>query len=375
MKILIVNKFCPLHPRAGGAEKNILEIFSRIGERHEVVLLSALFPGAPKEEIYKNIHIIRFGLPKSENVVSTLIFLPFILRKYLKRMKPDILFEDMSVVPFFTPLLYPKQKKVVMVHGLNGKHFFSSQRFPYSLFGYMGEKLLFIFYRKETIITVSKWVCERLLRYGFKNVHTVLNGVDEFFFQNKKNYTPRPTILFLGRIEGRKGVDLLLRTFPFVEEKVPSVRYIIAGRRFYFGEPKWLKKTLDYFQDHYSNGKIEFTGYVSEEKKQELMSTAWLFAVPSLTEGYGIVALEANATGTFVIANDVEGLQEVVKNNETGILTDCYNPHHFAKSIIEQLNVQKLIAHESACRAWAKTHSWEKSAVEIEQLLSKESRV
>ncbi len=369
MTILIINKFCPLHPRAGGAEKNILEIFSRIGKHHEVILLSALFPGAPREETYENIRIIRFGSPKSENVISTLLFLPFLLRKYLKKIKPDILFEDVSVVPFFTPLLYPKQKKVVMVHGLNGKHFFSSQRFPYSLFGYIGEKLLFLFYRKETIITISEWVREKLVKHGFKNVHTVLNGVDDFFFQNKKNFAPRPTVLFLGRIEGRKGVDLLLRTFPFVEAKIPSVRYIIAGRRFDFGEPQWLKKTLDYFKDHYSSDKIEFTGYVSEEKKQELMSAAWLFAVPSLTEGYGIVALEANATGTFVIANNVEGLQEAVNNNKTGILADCYDAQNFAEKIVEWLDIKKLTAQESMCRTWAKTHNWDKSSQSILSLL------
>ncbi len=111
MKILIINKFCPLHPKAGGAEKNLLEIFSRIGETHEVMLLSAMFPGAAQEETYRNIHICRIGSDRSENVIRIHIILFFLLGKYLKRLKPDILFEDVSVIPFFSPIFFRKQKK------------------------------------------------------------------------------------------------------------------------------------------------------------------------------------------------------------------------------------------------------------------------
>ncbi len=368
--ILVINKYCPLHPKAGGAEKNLVELFSRIAETHEVTLLAARFPGAPQEERYRNIRIIRIGSPRSENVIRIHLLLPIALGNYLRRIRPDTLFEDMSVLPFFSPILHPKQKKIVMAHGLNGRHIFSSQRFFYALAGYLAEKLFLLSYRRETVIVVSKWMRETLLARGFRNVKIVLNGVDEDFFKIKKNYAPRPTVLFLGRLEGRKGIDILLRTFPLVRKSIPSVRYAIAGRRFYFGEPRWLKKILDRFTEGYSKDEIEFLGFVSEARKRELLSEAWILAMPSRTEGYGITAIEANATGTFVIGNDTEGLREAIQHGETGMLVDCRITEKFSKKIIEWLNKKKLESRENACKAWARTHSWDKAAQEVTKLVT-----
>ncbi len=371
MKILIINKFCPLHPKAGGAEKNLLEIFSRIGETHEVMLLSAMFPGAAQEETYRNIHICRIGSDRSENVIRIHIILFFLLGKYLKRLKPDILFEDVSVIPFFSPIFFRKQKKIAMIHGWNGRYMFYSQRFLFSLIGYAAELCFLLLYKKETVIVVSEWMKEKLLRHGFRNIRKVLNGADESFFSITKSYSQNPSVLFLGRLEGRKGIDLFLKTFPFVKKEIPSVKYIIAGRRFLFGEPRWLKHTIESFEKIYPKNEVEFMGYVPEKQKRELLSASWLFTMPSRIEGYGIAAIEANSTGTFVIGNDTEGLREVIRNRETGALVDCHNTEEFSKKIVEWLNIAKLQAQEKKCKEWASTHSWEKSAKEIELLLLK----
>jgi len=367
--ILIINKFCPLHPKSGGAEKNLLEIFSRIGERHNVYLLTAMFPGAKREEIYRNIHIYRLGNPDSENVIRIHLLLPFLLKNYLKTVKPDILFEDISVLPFFTPLLYPKQNKAVMIHAFNRKYFFKSQRFFFALIAYIVETLFLLFYRREKVIVISEWMKQELLKWGFENVHKVLNGVDDDLFLIRKEYAPKPTVLFLGRLEGRKGIDLFLKTFPFVKEKIPAVKYIIAGREFSFGSSR-LNAILNKYKENYSSEEIKFLGYVSEEKKQELFKSVWLCVVPSRIEGYGISVLEANATGMFVIANDVKGLKESVIDGETGILANCYDSEVFAQKIVEWLDKEKLQNKESVCRQWAIKHGWQKSFQEIQSLLS-----
>jgi len=367
--ILVVNKYCPLHPKAGGAEKNLLEIFSRIGETHRVVLLAALFPGAKKEEIYRNIHIYRIGSASSENIVRIHLLLPFALRAYLKNMVPDVLFEDVSVIPFFTPLFYPRQKKIVMVHGLNGRHFFASQRFFYALIGYIAEWLFLLLYRKENVIVVSEWMKEKLMKHGFTHISKILNGVDSIYFSIQKKYSPFPSVLFLGRLEGRKGIDLFLKTYSLVKKQIPNVRYLVAGKRFYFGEPRYIKNEIERAHSLSHEREINFFGHVSEKQKQELLSEAWICVVPSRTEGYGIAGIEANATGTFVIANDTVGLRESVINNKTGILTNCQNPLFFSEKIIEWLDTERLLPHEEKCRAWAKEHSWQKSFQSMESLL------
>ncbi|OYV66627.1 MAG: hypothetical protein B7Z72_11015, partial [Gemmatimonadetes bacterium 21-71-4] len=162
MKILVLNKFCPLHPMAGGAEKNLLELFSRIGATDEVTLLSAMFPGAPRTETYRNIRIVRFGSPRSENVIRIHLMLPFLARKYAKTLGADVIVEDMSVLPFFTPLVCARMKRVVLVHHLNGTQFFGSQKLPYAVIGYLAEKLFLLLYKKETVVTVSDWMTKTL---------------------------------------------------------------------------------------------------------------------------------------------------------------------------------------------------------------------
>ncbi len=354
-RILVVNKFCPLHPRAGGAEKNLEEIFSRIGERADVHLIAAMFPGAKREERYRNITITRLGSARSENAIYIHLLMPFMLRAHLRRLKPDMLVEDVSVIPFFTPLFYPTQKKIIIIHHLNGGQFFRSQRFLYAAIGYLAERFFLLFYRKETVVTVSEWMSRALAHHGFSNVHVIKNGVDRELLSLPKARAASPTVLFLGRLENRKGADLLLATYPLVRRKVPDVRYVLAGQE--FGRLVFPAG-------------VEHLGFVPEEKKRRLLSGAWLCAVPSRIEGYGIVPLEASATGTFVIANDTEGLRESVKNGETGVLTNCSDTEAFARIIIEWLDKKKLLLKEDGGRAWARIHDWDVSAREMGKVIN-----
>lgn len=354
-KILIINKFCPLHPNAGGAEKHLLEISSRFGKEYEIYLLAAMFPGAKRDEIYQNIHILRFGQENSQNHIKIHFLLPLLTGKYLKILKPEMLIEDMSVIPFFTPILYPKQRKLIIAHHLNGLQFFQSQKFVYAIIGYLAEKLFLVLYKKECVVTVSEWMKQTLIRHKFKNIHKILNGIDEKLFQIKKQYSETPTVLFLGRLENRKGPDLFLNTYSIVKKIIPNVRYIIAGQ------------TLENFEK--TEG-VDFLGRVSEEKKMELFSQTWLYVAPSRIEGYSISTIEANATGTFVVGNNVNGLTESIQNNQTGILTDCFDPQVFAQTIINNLDKNELIKKEEICRVWARKHNWQDSAEKIKKIIA-----
>jgi len=361
-KVLVINKYCPLHPKAGGAEKRLLEIFSRIGQKHKVYLLTSMFPGAKQNQTYQNINIIRLGKKKSENTIRIHFLIIFLLWYYLRKIKPDILYEDVSVIPFFTPIFYPHQKKRVIIHNFNRKHFFKSQRFIFALIAYLAETMFIFLYKKQRVIVVSDWMQQKLRKYRFKYVKKILNGVDHSLI-SKKNYSPKPTVLFLGRLEGRKGIDLFLKTYPLVKKKINNVKYLIAGGEFLFVNTNFpLKK----YKEIHRNDSIQFLGFVSEEKKKELFQKCWLYVMPSRIEGYGISVLEANATGTFVLGNNVEGLQESIKNNQTGKLLDCENTELFADKIITWLNKEELKQKEKTCREWAKFHNWNNSAQQTE---------
>jgi len=359
MKILIINKYCPLHPQAGGAEINLKETFSRLGKKHQIYLLSAMFPGAERKQIYQNINIIRLGKKNSRNTIRIHFLIIFLLGYYLRKIKPDILYEDVSVIPFFTPIFHPHQNKIILIHNFNRQHFFKSQRFVFALIGYLAETFFIFLYKKQKVIVVSQWMEEKLKEYGFKEIKKILNGVDHSLISEKK-YFPEPAVLFLGRLEGRKGIDLFLKTYPLVKERIPQIRYFVAGNGFLYANTNFSLK--EYKQKYKSEKNIQFFGFVSEEKKKELFQSCWLYVAPSRIEGYGISVLEANATGTFVLANDVEGLRESVRNGQTGELINCENVKLFSQKIIFWLDKDKLVSKEEVCRQWAKFHDWNKAS-------------
>lgn len=369
-KILVISKFCPFHPLAGGAEKFLYEILKRL-KNHQIFYLTVRFPQSLPLENKENITFRRIGFPFSYNILTLNFVLPFIFKKYVKQIRPDLIIENIGSIPFFVPLLDFKNqyKKIIILHQFNRHFLITNKRYLFGFLSWLLEKIFLIFYKKEVIITVSNWLQEELRSNKFQKIYRLKCGINQKYFALHKNYSLQPTVLYLNRIEYRKGLDLLLQTYPLVKEKIPNVRYQIGGRFFSFGNKLFIKKIKKYLNLF---PEIEFFDYVSEKRKMKLLSSCWLFINPARLEGYGISNVEANATGTFVIANNVLGLKESVKNNEAGILVNFENPYEAAKTIIEWLNVTKLKKQEEKCRHWAKYHNWEKTFQNFVKIIKNE---
>ncbi len=125
-----------------------------------------------------------------------------------------------------------------------------------------------------------------------------------------------PTVLFVGRLHQRKGVDHLLRAMPSVLERVPDARLLIAGS----GEREAQLKAL-----HGELGlgdSVEFLGFVPDEDLPDLYARATVFTMPSLYEGFGIVMIEAMASSVPVVAFATGGAPEVIDDGVNGYLAD-----------------------------------------------------
>jgi phosphatidylinositol alpha-mannosyltransferase len=163
----------------------------------------------------------------------------------------------------------------------------------------------------------------------------------------KINGTPR-TILFVGRLERRKGVKYLLQAFQLLEQEDDDVRLIIAGN----GPGR---EKLENLADELGLRNVTFLGYVDDETKLELMQTADLLCAPAIFgESFGIVLLEAMACGAVLVAGDNSGYVSVLK--DTGALS-LVNPHDtvdFARRL------QLLLADEALRQVW---QNWAKDYV------------
>ncbi len=147
------------------------------------------------------------------------------------------------------------------------------------------------------------------------------------------------TVLFVGRLEKRKGIMDLFEAIPLVLKKQPNVKFIIAGqdnshsdgfqRRTGQSYPAYFAEHFRRYTDH-----VEFTGMVSDAVLQSLYRTCDVFVAPSLYESFGLIYLEAMNYAKPVVACHVGGVPEVVEHGVTGLLTDPAAPAALAEALL-----------------------------------------
>lgn len=142
---------------------------------------------------------------------------------------------------------------------------------------------------------------------------------------------PRPTIVFLGRIdEPRKGLDVLLGALPAIRAQVPDIRLLVAGP----GDVDERRKELDASLD----GCVEFLGLISDDEKARLLVDADLYIAPQLGgESFGIVLIEARAAGTTVVASDLPAFRRVLEEGASGALFERGASDQLATTVVELL--------------------------------------
>ncbi len=311
LKILVLNWEDIKHPMAGGAEVHLHEVFGRIARMgHSVSLLSCNFPGAPKEEVVDDIHVIRRGNRSFFNFL-----LPFVWLRRFYRDKYDMCIIDVNKIPFFSPLLV-KKPAIVVAHHFFGKAIFIESSFPVAMYVYLTEKLFLHLYRRYTFIVGSPSTYKELVHEGVipEKVNIVNYCVDHNVYRlTGVEKSKTPLIGYLGRVKKYKSVEHLIRAFPLIRQMVPDARLLIIGEGDNMPSIKLeAEKTglMDY---------IEFKGFVSDEEKIEHLHKCWLVVNPSSKEGWGLTVVEAIACGTPCVASNVQGLRDAVKDGETGL--------------------------------------------------------
>jgi hypothetical protein len=151
------------------------------------------------------------------------------------------------------------------------------------------------------------------------------------------------TTLYVGRLEKRKGIADLFEAIPRVLQRVPNVKFIIAGSDNSRADGFFNRTGLTYpayFASRYPQlaGQVEFKGAVGEDDLQRLYQTCDLFVAPSLYESFGLIYLEAMNYAKPVIGCRAGGIPEVVDHGVTGLLVDPEAPLALAEAITRSLS-------------------------------------
>jgi glycosyltransferase involved in cell wall biosynthesis len=186
----------------------------------------------------------------------------------------------------------------------------------------------------DIIHTVSKCSKDDLIKFGAKaTIKVIPNGVDILSYTNNQSTIEYQNyVLFIGRLVFYKNLDVIISSFKDVVKILPdSKMYIIGDGPM---RHKWEKMVSDMELTR----SIEFTGYITDEKKVVLLSKCSALLLPSFVEGFGIVILESFAMSKPVLVADIQPTNEIVDDGIDGFILPANNPTKWSEKISFLLN-------------------------------------
>ena len=207
--------------------------------------------------------------------------------------------------------------------------------------------------------------------------HVIPMGINVAFFSGGnrarlRRELPRYDllVLFVGRLEGGKGCYDLLQAYSLLS---PGLR--ARTTLWIIGDGDESVRLKEYAARVGAGAKIRFWGTISNSLLPDFYAAADLLAVPSITEGQGVILLEAFAAKTCVLATRVGGIEEVVQDGLTGLLTAPHDPKQLAGAM-EKLLCDESFRAELAKNAFVQVedYDWKKVTERFEELYRETSR-
>ncbi len=221
----------------------------------------------------------------------------------------------------------------------------------------------------DKIIAVShltRSIMIRKYKINPKKVITVYNAVDSGRSggtQVSREYTNDKVVSFLGRITMQKGPEYFVEVASLVLQKMKNVRFVMAGKGDLLNEIKQRVATLnisEYFQ---------FPGFVADSEISELFRISDVFVMPSVSEPFGLVTLEAMQAGVPVVISKQSGVSEVVTN---AIKVDYWDIQAMADAIYSLLiNQEYGIRLGLKGKKEAEKQTWKNAASKVDKIYFK----
>jgi len=224
------------------------------------------------------------------------------------------------------------------------------------------------------IITISQFTAMELMAYtgiSQDKIDVIYLAANEYFkpldrtqverYKTEKGL-PEEYILFVGTVEPRKNLDVLLRAYAQLPHNIQrKYPLIIAGNKGWQIDRSPFDKIKKLVEDLELGENIIFTGYVYDQELSHLYCGASIFVYPSIYEGFGLPPLEAMACGIPVISSNAASLPEVV--GDAGKLVDPCDCDSWAESILRLLSdveLRKEFSHRGLQQA--ANFSWDRCA-------------
>ena len=363
MRIGIVSQ--SFFPIRGGVAEHVYYTARELERRgHSVTVITAHFN---RFEDNRGLDVIRLGhdltIPFNKAFVNITISLR--LKRLLRAIEAEKKFDLVHVHGATEPVLPLAAlasfdcPKVGTFHSFNERPSLGYEVFQ--------KRLQPFFDRLSGRIAVSEAAHSFISRYFPGQYDIVPNGVDIDRFKPDAKPFPwyRPdrefVILFVGRMDPRKGLKYLLQAFSLVADQVPRAKLVVVGNGI-------LKPYYARFAPSGLRSRIEFMGFVSAEDLPRYYASCDVFCAPADGhESFGIVLLEGLAAGRPVVASAIPGYQTVIRHGQDGILVTPKSPLALASAIIDLYrHPQDRVRLSQTGRQRALEFSWPSVAERIE---------
>jgi len=342
--------------RAGDLQRTGTESYS-----YELITHLLALPEAKKHEwiLYTKFPISNFQFPI--NFQISIINMPRLWTQVGLAYKTWVDNLDVLWVPAHTlPVLAkPGLRKVVTIHGIEYEWLPAYENLLQRWYLPLSTK--FACWAANKIIAVSKFTKNQLIeRLGAdpNKISVVYEGTNYVEPERSTKIRER-YILFIGTVQPRKNLVRLIEAF--CKLKIENCKLVLAGK---------LGWNYQEVVDAAKNKNVEITGFVSDQRRNELLKNALCYVQPSITEGFGLPVLEAMHAGIPVVSSKGGALAEIV--GDAGLLFDPYNIQEISHSlslVIHSHSLRKELISKGKERV--KDFSWEKAAEQTYNILTR----
>lgn len=354
MRILWLNHRDIRHPRAGGAERTILEVGRRlVSYGHEVHLVAGSAFGAADYDC-EGIKVKAVA-----GSISPHLVVPAIVRG---PTPPDVVIDDLAhAVPWMSPLV-TKIPVVAFFRHLHGRTLVGQVPRPAASILQLAERTYRYIYRNSGFVVESLQSESDLRDLGVPGCRIVRipPGVDSTLFSPGARY-PVPTFVYFGGMRRYKRPADAVAAFARARSALPESRLLIVG-----DGPALPEVTKQIVREGLQES-ARLLGYLPRERLSHIVRASWVNIHCALAEGWGYSILEAAAAGVATAAYRVPGVADTILDGVSGLSVPDSDRSSLAHAMVEIAT--RLPTYSSSARAWALRFDWEASSRNWERAL------
>jgi glycosyltransferase involved in cell wall biosynthesis len=360
MKIaVLVEKFPP--EKCEGLElatQNIARHLALLG--HDVHVVTMLDHGRSSRTIEDQVHVNRFSIPR-----GYLGYAVMLLKTFLSLGKIDAEINHAQTVFMGVPALFAKVllKQPYVVWGRD-------DIYPPWRFKRLLSRL--VCRHAAGVIALTSDMKNEILTFCDRTIYVIPNGVDFSRFGRPHVHESRrlsavqgdkQVILFVGGLRAIKGLDYLLEAMSIIKQKKSRATLVLVGDGTERAHLKALARGLNIEE------RVTFAGSVPPERVPEYMVGADIFVLPSVSEAFPNVILEAMAAALPIVATRVGGVPEIVTDGVNGFVVSPRNPRALAEKVLALLDdteTRTRIAKANVLEA--QKYTWENVVLRLEKV-------